>query len=340
MKYHTLLLLFLVVLPCCKNEDKKSVAIKEDHKIEEIKTYLAERAAKDSLHGVVLLGKNDNVLLHKAFGYVDLDSTQKHTLESKIGLASLGKMFTAISIMQLQSDRIIGLNDLASKYLDAIENKSIRDSVRIRHLLSHTSGMGNYWAELRAGDRNKTADLEYIYSLVKDDTLVKPVGKTFGYSNSGYILLGKIIEEVTGLTYNDYVLKNIVEKCEMTDTEIGAPAGGGQSTAADLWKFAQALKEGKLLANSTFETMVQKQSDVAYGYGFMINTRNGTKSFGHNGGWWNGEKLGIAAYFFIIDNGYTVVVLTNRNPDVGGVGDQLHEILTKKEPDDDTNSQS
>ncbi|MDB4293348.1 beta-lactamase family protein [Maribacter sp.] len=330
MKYLSIIILITAVFTSCKDGVKKNVEKKEDGKIQEIKTYLNERASKDSLHGVVLIGKNDEILLQEAYGYVDLDSLEKHTLETQIGLASLGKMFTAISIMQLESEGRLELEDLASKYLDDIENKTISDSVKIKHLLAHTSGLGSYWAELRASNQDKEADLEYIYSLVKNDSLLKPVGKSFGYSNSGYILLGRIIEEVSGLSYRDYVKKNIFDKCKMFNTELEVSAGGGKSTAADMWKFGQALRKKELLDNDKFESMIQNRSDGDYGYGFMLDNSNDVRSYGHNGGFWKGEKLGIAAYFFTIDNGYTIVVLTNRNPNVGGVGMDLHEILTKK----------
>lgn len=330
MKYLYILLLVVTLFPSCGGGLKENIDEQGDRKIQKIKMYLTERASKDSLHGVVLVGKNDEILLHEAHGYVDLDSVQKHVLDSQIGLASLGKMFTAIAIMQLELEGKVELEALASRYLDDLENKTVRDSVKIKHLLSHTSGLGSYWAELRAGDEGKGEDLGYIYSLVKNDSLLKPVGKAFGYSNSGYILLGRIIEEVSGLTYRNYVIQNIFDTCEMTHTAIGASAGGGQSTVADMWKFGQALETGKLLANDKFAQMIQSQSNAHYGYGFMIDNRNGVKSFGHNGGWWNGEKLGVAAYFFVIDNGYTVVSLSNRNPDVGGIGDHMHKILTEK----------
>ncbi len=331
MKNYYLVLLVILLLASCKKEIKKNSLSLEENKIEKIRAFLNKRASKDSLHGVVLIGKNDKILLHEAHGYIDLDSMDKHTLNTPMGQASLGKMFTAISIMQLESEGKIDLEDLASHYLDDIENPTIRDSVKIKHLLSHTSGMGSYWKELRASDEIKGDKLDFIYSLVKNDSLLSPVGKGFGYSNSGFILLGKIIEAVSGTKYTDYVNRNIFNKSEMKDSEIKVSAGGGKGTAEDLWRFGQALKKGKLLAESKLEIMTQKQSDVGYGYGFMLNESNGITSFGHNGGFWNGEKLGIAAYFFILDNGYTIISLSNRNPDLGGIGAQLTEILVSRE---------
>ncbi len=330
MKKYCLVILTISALASCKKEAEKKPLPINEAKIEKIRGFLKERASKDSLHGVVLIGKNDKILLHEAYGYVDLDSIEEHTLNTQIGQASLGKMFTAISIMQLVAEGKIDMDDLASKYLDDIETAAIRDSVKIKHLLSHTSGMGSYWKELRATEEIVGDELDFIYSLVKNDTLHSPVGKAFVYSNSGFILLGRIVEKVTGMKYADYVSRNVFERSGMTNSEIMASAGGGKGTAEDLWRFGQALKTGKLLAENRLAIMTKKQSDVGYGYGFMLNEKGNIKSFGHNGGFWDGDKLGNAAYFFILDNGYTIVSLSNRNPDIGGIGEKLNEFLVSR----------
>lgn len=330
IKLPFLILLIATLIVSCIDDVKKNVDTKEDGKILEIKSYLTEQAKKDSLHGVVLIGKNDKIILNQAYGYVDLDSIEKHTLESQIGLASMGKMFTALTIMKLESQGKLALEDLASKYLDDIENNVIRDSVKIKHFLSHTSGLGSYWDEL--GDDERGNDLEYVYSLIKNDTLVGSVGK-HSYSNSGYIFLGKIIEKVTGMPYSEYVQKNILNPCQMSSTEINSPDGGGKTTAEDMWKFGQALRKREFVDNDKFKIMIQKQSDGDYGFGFMVKTINGSKIYGHTGGYWlKGEKLGVASALDIINEEYTVVVLTNRNPSLGGkkVRDYLHETLTSE----------
>ncbi|MBS9463518.1 beta-lactamase family protein [Flagellimonas sp. 389] len=329
MKYLSIIILITALFASCKDGVKKNVDKNEDGKILEIKSYLTEQAKKDSLHGVVLIGKNDEIILNEAYGYVDLDSIEKHTLEGQLGLASMGKMFTALAIMKLESQGKLALEDLASKYLNNIENNVIRDSVKIKHFLSHTSGLGSYWDEL--GDDERGNDLEYIYSLIKNDTLVGSFGK-HNYSNSGYIFLGKIIEKVTGMPYSEYVQKKILNPCQMSSTEINSPDGGGKTTAEDMWKFGQALRK-KEFVDDKFKIMIQKQSDGDYGYGFMVKTLNSSKIYGHTGGYWEeGEKLGVASALDIIHEEYTVVVLTNRNPSLGGkkVRDYLHETLTSE----------
>jgi CubicO group peptidase (beta-lactamase class C family) len=330
MKYSFLIILIATLIIGCKDDPKKNIETKEDAKILEIKSYLTEQAKKDSLHGVVLIGKNDEIILNEAYGYVDLDSIEKHTLEGQLGLASMGKMFSALCIMKLESQGKLALEDLASKYLNDIENNVIRDSVKIKHFLSHTSGLDSYWDEL--GDDERGDDLEYVYSLIKNDTLVGPVGK-HNYSNSGYIFLGKIIEKVTRMPYGEYVQENILKPCQMSSTEIISPDGGGKTTSEDMWKFGQALRKRKFVDDDKFNIVIQKQSDGDYGYGFMVKNINGSKIYGHTGGYWlEGEKLGVASALDIINEEYTVVVLTNRNPSLGGkkVRDYLHETLTSK----------
>ncbi|PIB30597.1 serine hydrolase domain-containing protein [Maribacter sp. 4G9] len=329
MKYLYLFVMITSLFTSCQDKANKIVENKEDSKIVEIGNYLEKKAAKDSLHGVVLIGKNNEILLHEAYGYVDLDSIEKHSLDSQIGLASLGKMFTAISIMQLESKGKLDLNDLASKYLDDIENKAINDSVKIKHLLSHTSGLGDYFDELGVGNDDKENDLDYIYSVVKNDTFVSPVGKKFSYSNSGYILLGKIMEKITGTTYSDYVQRNILDKFQMTHTKIGLSDGGGSTTADDLWKFSEALRNRKLVEKRIFDMMIQKQSEADYGYGFKLKDLHGSKIYGHTGGFFlYGQKIGVASGFDIIDDEYTVIILTNRNPSLGGA-DVRNYLLDK-----------
>lgn len=303
--------------------------------INEIKNHLNEQNKNDSLHGVVLIGKDSEIFLEEAYGYVSLDSLQKHTLENELGMASMGKMFTAISIMKLVSEKRIDLNDLIGKYLFDIENKTVRDSIRIKHLLSHTSGLDNYWEEL--GEDEKSDDLSYVYSLVKNDSVIRPVGEKFNYSNSGYIILGKIIEKVTGMSYADYIGTNILNPCLMTNTVVSMPDGGGKTTANDLWKFAMALKKNRIIDARLLGMMTESKSKNNYGYGFMTNYRNGHKVYGHTGGYFQrGTKIGIASALDIIDNGYTVIILTNRNPREGGAAarNYMLDIISSLDSDD------
>ncbi|MEO0338674.1 MAG: serine hydrolase domain-containing protein [Bacteroidota bacterium] len=329
-KYTYIITYIALLLLNCTSSNQSDSNRNDQHQLQELQAFLNERAEKDSLHGVVLIGVDDKIIFQEAYGYVDLAKSQQHTTESQIGLASVGKMFTAIAIMQLNAQGKLQLDDLASKYLDDLENSALRDSVKIKHLLSHTSGLGSYWGELRESNARRSPDVDYIYSLVKDDTLAHPIGKEFHYSNSGFIVLGKIIQEVSGMFYRDYVTENIFNPCKMTHTKIGASAGGGTSTIQDMWKFGQALKTRKLLRKEQFQLMLEDYYDADYGYGMMVSDNSGNQAYGHNGGSWDGEKMGVASSLFIINEKYTAIILTNRNPNVGGIGFEVQAFLTKK----------
>ena len=325
-----MVMLSLILLASCNGQQKKD---KKNQIIPQLKNFLVNIAASDSLHGAVLIGKNDTILFHEAYGHIDLESTQKHTTESQIGMASMGKMFTAIAIFQLRSKGELQLDDLISKHLDDLENTVLKDSVQIKHLLSHTSGLTSYWDELDDAD-SQNIDQSHIYDLVKNDSISGSVGNKMMYSNSGYIILGKIIEEITGLTYKEYIAQNILNPLQMESTDVFISDGGGQTTTDNLWKFANGIKNGQILEKEYLNVMTKKNPLGSYGYGFMVKHINGIKVYGHTGGYWEeNTKLGVASGLDILDNGYIVIILTNRNPSEGGkkIRDYLLESLAVKD---------
>lgn len=182
MKNLILILTALIAFGCknsnCQLKNEKSKA--DTVNITEIKEYLNNQARKDSLHGVVLIADKDKILLKKAFGYKDLSHTEKHSLESKIGLASMPKIFTAIAIIKLAESGEIKLNNIVENYLPEIKNQFLKDSVIIRQLLSHTSGLGNYWDYTNESDQE---DLDKLYHLIVMKDSLKSHRK-FRYSNS------------------------------------------------------------------------------------------------------------------------------------------------------------
>nr|WP_299337568.1 serine hydrolase domain-containing protein [Allomuricauda sp.] len=330
MKRHYIVMFCITLFVSCNARQKSD----EKNQISpQLEDFLANMATNDSLHGAVLIGKNDEILFHEAYGHIDLESTQKHTTESQIGMASMGKMFTAIAIFQLRSKGELQLDDLISKHVDDLENKVLKDSVQIKHLLSHTSGLTSYWDELEDAD-SQSINQSYIYDLVKNDSISGSVGKKMMYSNSGYIILGKIIEEITGLAYKEYITQNILNPLQMENTHVFLSDGGGQTTTDNLWKFANGIKNGQILEKEDLNVMTKKNPLGNYGYGYMVKHINGVKVYGHTGGYWEeNTKLGVASGLDIFDNGYTVIILTNRNPSEGGkiIRDYLLESLSVKD---------
>lgn len=231
--------------------------------------------------GVVLIAKGDKMIYKHAFGYANMADKIPNKADTKFNLASMNKMFTGLAIMQLAEKGKLSLHDKVGKYLPDFPNKLVADSVTIHQLLTHTSGMGNFWAEhdKLAKEKFKTVS-DYLPLYVHQELLFSP-GKGFQYSNSGYMVLGLIIEKVSGLNYFDYVRTYIFEPAKMKDTDSydleeaipnmatgytmlsekpgqwknnmysnvvkGTPAGGGYSTAEDLLRFSLALQQNTIL---------------------------------------------------------------------------------------------
>ncbi|WP_286761815.1 serine hydrolase domain-containing protein [Salegentibacter sp. UBA1130] len=313
-----ILILIVFIAFGCKNsnsQEKKGKSSSHALNIIQIEEYLNNQAKKDSLHGVVLIADKDQILLKKAFGYKDLESSKKHSVDSSIGLASMSKMFTAISIMELKSQNKIDLDASLGNYLPKIENGFLKDSITVRELLSHTGGVGNYWGFTSDSEQN---DFDTLYKLILKKVSIKDHGN-FQYSNSDYIILGKIIESISKMSYTAYVENNILRPLEMNNTSVGLPDGGSNSTVDDLFKFSRALRNNQLLPKELIEEMRSKQSNANYGLGFQLNFKGESKIYGHPGGYYlDNTTLGVASALDIIDDRYTVIVLTNRNPGMGG----------------------
>ncbi len=309
-------IVFSTISSCNTKNNQNSKEDKGLIEISKIDNFLENLSHKDSLHGAVLIADGDNVLLKKAYGFKDLNHSEKHTVDSEIGLASMPKMFTAISIMMLKSQDKVHLNASVGDYLPQIENQFLKDSVTVRQLLSHTGGLGNYWDYTTESDQN---NLDTLYHLIIQNDSLESHGN-FRYSNSGFIILGKIIESVSGMAYNKYVKTKILEPLNMINTQSALPDGGTNSTLDDLFKFSQALRKNKLVKQTDIEEMKTKQSKANYGLGFQLNFIEDSKIYGHPGGYFEENlPLGVASTLDIIDDKYTVIVLTNRNPTMGGV---------------------
>lgn len=306
--------------------------------------HLKQLAKTADFSGVVLIAKDGKTVFSKAYGYANLSDSIPNRLNTRFNLASMGKMFTGMAIMQLVQAGKISLEARVGLYLPGYANKAVADSVTIHQLLTHTSGMGNFWEEHEklAKEKYKTVD-DYI-SLIENKPLLFKPGTRYLYSNSGYTLLGKIIEQVSGQTYFDYVKQHIFLPLKMYDTDAyelddavpriatgytmspehpgqwknntyvnvvkGGPAGGSYSTAADLLRFANAVLANQLLNKENTSLYIHgkvRYDRGSYAYGISTDTINGHPVFGHTGG-----HFGIANELMIYpDLGYTVVILTN-----------------------------
>ncbi len=238
--------------------------------------------------------------------------------------------------------------------------KEITSKITVHHLLTHTSGLGSYFNETYSkGSRELYRTVEDFRPLVKGEKPAFEPGKRFRYSNTGMLLLGVVIESVTGQSYFDYIRKNIYEPAGMKNSNSyemdypvgnlaigysldrkseygwqnnlfkhvikGGPAGGGFSTVGDLHGFARALQTGKLVSVDSLKTLWKDHSGENYGYGFRVVQGPNGKVVGHGGGF-----PGINGQLDIyLDKGYIVAVLSNYDHGASPVAQKISQLLAR-----------
>ena len=310
--------------------------------------WLGERAKSGAFSGVVLIARNGTPIYSAAFGQADRERNVPNTIDTRFNLGSMNKMWTAIAIAQLVERGKVDLDATVGRYVPDLPNQTIRETVKVRHLLSHTSGMGSYF---RKGFlRNKTyaataADLTPFYA---DDSLAFTPGARMQYSNSGFALLGLIVERVSGQSFYDYAKANVIDRAGMkhaayvdlrsrpADVAVGyakpedgggeptanwdnieqhsSPAGGAYASAPDLIAFSRALWSGKLVSPALVKEFttgkVAMGPQMQYAFGFGTGSIDAWRQVGHNGG-----IPGANAEFMMFpDQGVDVVVLANMDP--------------------------
>lgn len=235
--------------------------------------------------------------------------------------------------------------------------------ITVRHLLTHTSGLGNFFNDdFNKSDKEIYRDLSAYKPLVSQTPLLFSPGTRNRYSNSGMLMLGLIIQKVSGKTYYDYVQKNIYDKAGMpmsgsfeldsvtpnmasgylkrmhsdnwvnsiyTRAIKGSPAGGGFSSVGDLHHFALALTSfkllGKELTEEAYSEKTKYNSAFWYGYGFSVSSGSGDRVVGHGGAY-----LGVDARLDIhLDSNVIVVILANQSGVVGPVRRKVNELIKR-----------
>ena len=296
-------------------------------------------AAEDAFSGVLLVARGDEVLLQRAWGLADRAAGTPVTLDTRFRLGSMNKMFTAVAVLQLVEAGRLSLEGSVGQSLPGYPNADIA-KVTLRQLLTHAGGTGDIFGPAFDQHRRSLKTHDDYVRLYGTRGPTHPPGQAHEYSNYGYVLLGAIIERASGLAYEDYVARHVFALAGMHDTGAvpedvdvpgraraytrkdgawvdaadtlpyrGTAAGGGYSTAADLLKFARALRAGILLSPASLAEATRRQTPW-YGYGFMVGQRHGVAGFGHGGG-----AEGMNASLGIFPAQDTVVIgLSNLDP--------------------------
>lgn len=185
----------------------------------EIKAFMNRLAAADAFSGTLLVAKDGKPVFETVQGMASKAYKVPNRLDTKLNLASIGKVFTATAIMQLVEKGKLSLSDTVGKVLPDYPNKEVAGKVTIDHLLSHTSGMGDIHGAKYAALISSLRQVRDYLPLFVNDPLSFVPGSKMQYSNAGYILLGAIIEKVTDENYFDYVRGHIFKPSGMVDTD-------------------------------------------------------------------------------------------------------------------------
>ena len=347
-------LVSLDIRPGAAPEGIKPTRVEGDAAFSKALSDHMDRLSQNGLFsGVVLVSKNGSPIFNKAYGKRN-EAGEALGPSNKFPLSSMGKMFTAVAIAQLVEAGKLAYSDPVSKYLPDYPAERIQ-GVTIHHLLSHTSGLGNF-------DFAEMAPLTTVKQMLGLRVLQMPgpggmtpgpskPGERFAYSNMGFVLLGAVIERVSGEDYFDYLQRHIFAPLGMNDTgnfglsettpgfatgfipdldrwyDTGKlewrsnkdtrlgwanPSGDMISTAADLLRFGNALREGRLVKPEILTLMTTPKSEIPYGYGFQLFPGN---RVGHTGG-----APGQSTLFALdLKGGYSVMILSNQDGAVDAV---------------------
>jgi CubicO group peptidase (beta-lactamase class C family) len=293
----------------------------------------------ESFSGSILVAKDGAPVWRESFGAADREWDVANTADTKFRLGSITKQFTATAILQLVEQGKLSVDDPISKYY--ADAPPAWAKVTIKHLLTHTSGIPSYTGlpTFFATGSKLPLTPEGLIKLTRDLPLEFEPGTKYAYDNTGYVILGYVIEKVSGETYADYVAKHIFAPLGMKDTgydvsgvilrhrasgyqgskdgwrnadylDMTLPyaAGSLYSTTGDLMIWDRALVDGKILTPASRQAMFTDYGHK-YGFGWKVDTVSGHELIGHGGGI-NGFSTGIARY---PKDGVVAIVLANYN---------------------------
>ena len=311
-----------------------------------IRDKIEQERRHGRISGAVLVADGDGAVLRVSGGTADEATGEANAPETRFCIGSMGKMFTAVAVMQLVEASRVWLDAPIRTYIPDYPNAAVADRVTIRHLLTHTGGTGDIFGPAYDGHEGKSGepgDLIRLYGA--RDPVFEP-GERWGYSNYGFVLLGRILEVVRERPYAALVDEQIFGPADMAATSlgfahdrttaiaytgaratglrplaayVGSPAGGGYSTVDDLHGFVSSLRRGRFVRPDTLGAMAEPLVVAGashWGLGFAIRERNGLQYFGHGG-----SAPGVSGDLAVFP-AFTTITLCNRgHPSAGCLAD-------------------
>jgi CubicO group peptidase (beta-lactamase class C family) len=316
--------------------------------------YVDTLVEKEGLSGAVLVTHGGGTTFARAFGSADAAGTTPIALDTRFSMASASKMFTGAMIVKLVEDGRLRFTDTIDRYLPADIVEDAWRRVTIDQLLSHRSGIGEYWTqEYSATKPDLRTARDFLPWIRKAGQAFAP-GAEYRYSNSNYILLGLVIEHVTGGTYDEALRRMLLQPLGLSSTSLGndaasgrgaeplardgqgwrhsglrgrgSPAGGAWTTVADATAFLRAMASGRVVSRESLRAMTTPKNPGAdgypYGYALEMRSDGGASSWGH-GGIASGVNAELR-YFPALDA--TLVVFSNQD---NGAFDDLKKNLIR-----------
>ena len=290
----------------------------------------------------ILVAKDGKPIYRKAFGMANLELNVPSIPENVYEIGSITKQFTAVAILMLQEQGKLSVDDDITKFIPDYPTQG--NTITVHHLLNHTSGIKSYTAmESFINEARTDMTPTELIDVFKNEPMDFKTGEKFLYNNSGYILLGHIIEVVTGDTYENFIEKNIFEKLGMTSSYYGSngeliknrasgykqdnngytnsdylsmtlpyAAGSLMSTIDDLLKWQNAIRDNKIISSESLEKAINGSKlnsgeDIPYGYGWSKGNVQGSPGYAHGGGIFGYTTNGL----YLKDEDFYIIGLTN-----------------------------
>lgn len=326
--YHLLLVILAIALAACAVKNPQDIS-------EQIDAYLTGLESKQGFSGAVLIAQDGDVLLSKGYGMADKENQIPNTPQARYRISWLTAPFTAMAVMQLQADGKLDVGDQICDYIP--DCPDYWDGITLHHLLTHTSGVADERQPWGGEVEKPETGLERV-ELIKGVAPYFQPGEKLRYSENGYIILGAIIEEVSGQPYDEYLNVHIFEPLGMENTGYegnGLAVGYGPtgikvpdpdilfrysatglfSTVEDLYIWDQALYGESLISQEYLDSIFTGYAltpsvdfkGAEYGYGWFIHKTLGRRLIFHGGGM-SGYSAGIMRF---PDAHVTIIVLRN-----------------------------
>jgi Beta-lactamase class C and other penicillin binding proteins len=335
----------------------------DDELIDKTQAFLDEQETSDQFSGAVLIAHHNHPILKTARGYAIRPQILRNQPDTKFNIASVTKMFTAVAVMQLVASGKLDLHVPVSTYNPKLP---YADQITIHQLLTHTAGFDRYWNDAYRAARSDLRTISDYLKLFADTPLEFPPGTHHHYGNTGYVVLGALIETVTELSYYEYMKREVFKIAGMKSTDFyemdlpiancasgytrenwftpddgklrsnqfiyavkGSPSEHCFSTIEDIFLFFQAFQNNQLLDDHYKELCVTShtaEEQSGVSYGYGFHIIDDGKH-GHVVGH-GGRAMGGDAFALMYDLGYIVIVLSNYDrPSARTVVNRIADML-------------